>query len=356
MKTPLKRWTLATLTAASLAGAAELPAYRERLDLTYYLTERGARQPIRRVQDWETRRGQVLAGFRETLGPLPGQERRVPLQVELLAEERVGTLRRRKLRYRTEPGDTVHAYLFLPEASKRRLPAVLCLQQTTPLGKAEPAGMGGDPNLHYALQLAQRGYVTLAPDYPGFGESAWDFSAAAKAPFPYQSGTAKAVWDNLRSIDLLESLPEVDRSRIGCLGHSLGGHMTIFTAALDRRLKVLVSSCGFSHFRKDDVPSWTGPRYMPRIATAYGNDPARVPFDFPELVAALAPRPFLACAARGDDDFDYTGVEDVIRSARKVYRLYRAEDRLQAYYPEGPHGFPADAREHAYRFLDRHLR
>lgn len=354
MKAAFARWVL--VIAATAAGAAELPRYCERLDLTYYLTARGERQPIRKARDWEVRRGQALAGLRAVMGPLPGKERRVPLEVEVLAEERVGTVRRQKIRYRTEPGDRVQAYLFLPETKGRKVPAVLCLQQTTQLGKAEAAGLGGDPNLHYALHLAQRGYVTLAPDYPGFGESRWDFDAAGKAPFHYQSGTAKAVWDNLRSVDLLETLPEVDRSRIGCLGHSLGGHMTIFTAVFDPRLKVLVSSCGFSHFRKDDVPSWTGPRYMPRIASEFGNDPARVPFDFPELIAALAPRPFLACAAKKDDDFDYTGVEEVIRAARPVYRLYGSEGKVEAFYPEGGHGFPPEARERAYAFLDRFLK
>src|SRR6185369_1322999 len=77
---------------------------------------------------------------------------------------------RRKITYQTEPGDRVAAYLFLPPADGKKLPAVLCLHQTTKLGKAEPAGLGGLKNLHYALELAERGYITLAPDYPGYGD------------------------------------------------------------------------------------------------------------------------------------------------------------------------------------------
>jgi dienelactone hydrolase len=166
----------------------------------------------------------------------------------------------------------------------------------------------------------------------------------------------KAVWDNVRAVDLLEALPEVDAGRIGVIGHSLGGHNGMFTALFEPRLKAIVSSCGFTTFRKDDVLSWAGPRYMPRIRSEFGSDAARVPFDFQEVVASFAPRPFLACAAEKDDDFDVSGVRDVMSAARAVYQLHGVADRLAAYYPSAPHSFPAGARKRAYAFLDRHLK
>jgi dienelactone hydrolase len=181
----------------------------------------------------------------------------------------------------------------------------------------------------------------------------------------------KAVWDNSRAVDLLETLPEVDPQRIGCIGHSLGGHNAIFTALFEPRLRAIVSSCGFSTFAKDDIPSWTGPRYMPRIANEFGNAANRVPFDFPELIAALAPRPFLAIAATLDSDFDVSGVRDALSLAQPVYKLCAAaekleeatpspptdgmSERLDGYYPEAPHSFPLAARERAYAFLTRWL-
>ena len=166
----------------------------------------------------------------------------------------------------------------------------------------------------------------------------------------------KAIWDNIRAVDLLATLPEVDADRIGVIGHSLGGHNAMFTAAFEPRLRVIVSSCGFTSLMKDDVPSWTGPRYMPRIAADFSNDVGQVPFDFSEIVASLAPRPFLAVAATRDTDFDVTGVHDVIDSAAPVYRLHNVREQLHALYPDSPHDFPPDARQHAYEFLDRHLR
>ncbi len=94
---------------------------------------------------------------------------------------------------------------------------------------------------------------------------------------------------------------------------------------------------------------------MPRIRTEFGSDAARVPFDFQEVVAGLAPRAFLAVAAEKDDDFDVSGVRDVMAAAAGVYRLYGAADRLTGYYPNAGHSFPAAARTRAYEFLDRHL-
>jgi dienelactone hydrolase len=294
--------------------AAPPVAYPDHTDLTV-VDRAGTRAPVRTPADWEVRRGHVVQNFARAAGPLPGQLRRVPLDVKEVEAVRVGGLVRRLVTYQSDPDGRVPAYLFTPaEAPAGKLPAVLALHQTTALGKGEPAGLGGNADLAYGLELARRGYVVVVPDYPSFGGHKYDFAAARG----YASGTMKAVWDNVRAVDLLESLPEVDPDRIGVIGHSLGGHNAIFTAFHDRRLAAVVSSCGFTTLRKDDVPSWTGPVYMPRLKAEFGGDARRVPFDFQELVAGLAPRAFLAVAAEKDDDFDASGVRDVMAAAGGV--------------------------------------
>lgn len=328
-------------------------SYKDHQDLRYYLDRNGQRQTISKPEDWEIRRQHVLSSLQEVMGPLPGANSRVPLDAKVISESQIGSITRKKITYQSDADDRVTAWLLIPEkAAEKKLPAVLCLQQTTPLGKDEPAGLAGNPNLHYALHLAERGYITLAPDYPSFGEHPYDFAPQ----HGYASGSMKAIWDNIRAVDLLTSFTNVDSERIGCIGHSLGGHNALFTSVFEPRLKVIVSSCGFCTFLKDDVPSWNGPRYMPRIATVCQNSADKVPFDFTEIIGSLAPRPFLACAAVGDDDFDVSGVKDVMAAAKPVYQLFGKEGNLQAYYPEGPHDFPADARDVAYRFLDQHLK
>ena len=87
---------------------------------------------------------------------------------------------------------------------------MLCLHQTVKIGKDEPVGLGGKENLRYAKELAERGYVTLTPDYPNFGEYARDVYAMG-----YASASMKAIWNNMRAVDVLSSLEEVDPDRIG---------------------------------------------------------------------------------------------------------------------------------------------
>jgi acetyl esterase/lipase len=339
--------------------AADPPApvpYPEHQDLSYYLDARGQRHAIKSTADWEKRRQHILANMQVVMGPLPDPSKKVPLDVNAIEEVKIGDLVRRKITYATEKDDRVAAYLFLPPSTTgEKQPAILCLHQTVTIGKEEPAGLGGKPNLHYALHLAQRGYVTLAPDYPSFGEHRYDFDPK----HGYISGTMKAIWDNQRAVDLLESLSEVDQARIGCIGHSLGGHNTMFTAAFDPRIKAMVSNCGFTRFHKyydGKLAGWTSPRYMPLIAGRHDNNADKVPFDFTEIVASFAPRPFLASAPVRDSNFEVSGVRDVIAAARPIYALYGKPDHLQANYPDSAHDFPEDARDVAYRFFDKHLK
>ncbi len=329
--------------------------YPEHSDLSYYLDGNGYPRPILTPADWQIRRQHVQAHMQTVMGKLPDRTQRVPLNLLQLEQVQLDKVIREKIEYRTEADTVVRAYLFRPAAETTgKRPGILCLHQTVGIGKEEPSGLGGSPNLHYALHLAQRGYVTLAPDYPSFGEYKYDFAPA----HGYTSGSMKAIWDNMRSIDLLEALPQVDPKRIGCIGHSLGGHNTMFTAVFDERIKALVSNCGFTRFHKyygGQLKGWTSLRYMPLINDKYANNPNLVPFDFPEIVAAFAPRAFLASSPKGDSNFEVSGVVDAIASAKRIYELLGVPDRLQANYPDCAHDFPEDVRKVAYEFFDRHL-
>lgn len=330
------------------------PSYKDHFDVLRVTREQGDSFEARTSEDWEPRRQHIRAAMERVMGPLPNPARRVALDVKVLDEVTLdGGIVRRHLSYQSDATDRVAAYLLMPpSASNAKRPAMLCLHQTSRDGKAEPVGVAGNPDLHYALELAQRGYVTLAPDYPGFGESNYDFSPE----HGYASGSMKAMWDNIRAVDLLETLPEVDASRIGVIGHSLGGHNAMFTAAFEPRLKAIVSSCGFTTFRKDDLPSWTGKSYMPRIQSKFNNEASLLPFDFHEVITTFAPRPFLAIASQQDSDFDVSGVREVMTAAGKVYQLFEAEGNLKSRYPAVPHSFPDEERKAAYDWLDEVLK
>ena len=306
----------------------------------------------------EPDRAAIRAKMERAMGPLPPAARMVPLDLKVVSEEKLEGYTRKKVTFAVEKGDRVPAWLLVPAGKPGKRPAVLCLHQTTAIGKGEPAGLGGKESLHYALHLVKRGYVCLAPDYPSFGEYPYDFAAAFERG-DYHSGSMKAVWNNMRAVDLLRSLPDVDGDRIGAVGHSLGGHNAMFTAAFDERIKVIVSSCGFCGFPKyygGNLKGWTSDRYMPRIAAEFGNDPKKVPFDFTDVVTSFAPRPFLAVAPVRDDNFAVAGVRDVIAAAAPAYKSFGAAENLKAIYPDAGHDFPAAARKTAYEFLDQHLK
>jgi pimeloyl-ACP methyl ester carboxylesterase len=348
--------TLVLLGLASLVIADEAPVYSEHQDLTYVINSSGKRQPITSTKDWQLRRQHILHHMQSVMGPFPRPKKPVALDMKVLEEVSIEKLVRSKISYHTHStGERVNAYLFTPESTDgKKRPAILCLHQTTSIGKAEPAGFGPRPNLHYALHLARRGYITLAPDYPSFGDYKVDFEKDA-----YISGTMRAIYDNVRAVDLLQSLSYVDGDRIGCIGHSLGGHNTMFTAAFEPRIKAIVSNCGFTRFHKyynGRLKGWTSTRYMPLINSKYNNNADQVPFDFTEIVGSFAPRPFLASAPVRDSNFEVSGVRDVMKSAAPIYKLHDAADNLQANYPDSAHDFPADARKIAYEFFDRHLK
>src|SRR5690242_8951905 len=123
------------------------------------------------------------------MGPLPHIDHRSSLNIQTLEEVKLPNYIRKKITFSAEPGNAVYAWLLIPNGA-RHAPAALCLHQTTAIGKDEPAGLGGKANLHFAAELAERGYVALAPDYPSFGDDKTDFQRDVYR-CGYKSGSMK---------------------------------------------------------------------------------------------------------------------------------------------------------------------
>jgi dienelactone hydrolase len=163
----------------------------------------------------------------------------------------------------------------------------------------------------------------------------------------------------VRGIDLLETLPEVNAKRIGVMGHGLGGQSAVLTAAFDSRIAAVVSSCGFTTFARykgGNLADWADPRMLPRIRGVYGNDPARIPFDFAEVIASLAPRPVFVIAPLHDKVMEVAGVKSAVKSASAVYDLRRAGSALRVAHPESGREFAESVRDEAFAWLDKRLK
>lgn len=211
-------------------------------------------------------------------------------------------------------------------------------------GKSEVAGLRGNPDMAYALELAQRGCTVLAPDVRGFeergsGESdanraehrlAWDLVARGS------SLAAEHVADLRVSLSWLAGQAS-SSSALGVVGHSLGGQLALFLTAADERVDAAVSSCGVATLASfADVPgllhnpSW----YVPGLRRAG---------DAPALAKALADQRILVSYGTADPLFPAAGVQEVV----EAFRAGVATERPH----EGGHEFPGPERAAALDWL-----
>ena len=150
----------------ALSQSEVMPLELDRFNLLVYADERGNLHPVRTPADWQKRRQHILAAMQQVMGNLPSDEKRVPLNPQVVDEQDCDSFLRRKIAFTPEPNDRLMAWLLIPKTllsdRDRKAPAMLCLHQTTQIGKDEPVGLGGNPNLHYAKELTERGYVTLS--------------------------------------------------------------------------------------------------------------------------------------------------------------------------------------------------
>lgn len=296
------------------------------------------------------------SGLRLLLGMFPHS---CPLDAATTERVDLGDVVREKVRYQVEPGEWAPAYLFLPAGLRERGAAVLCLHQHAgqfDLGKSEPSGLAGNPQQFYALELARRGYITLAPDALCFEErrdavlegAAFERFSAARLSVEGSCLQTKMLSDAMRGVDYLLSRPEVNAARIGCIGHSLGGQQTMFTTAMDERIRAAVSSCGFASYVSlfRDRINHNYAAYVPGLLR-YG--------EVGDVLALAAPRPFLVLAGNADRIFPYDGIVASVERARERYRALDAEEKLGFVPVDAGHAFSDDMRQRAYAWFDQWL-
>jgi len=358
--------------AGLIVGVAAIGsiAAAERLDRENLLQFRdgsGRVSAVKSTADWQQRRAGIIAGMQSVMGPFPGAAKRVPLEVTVVSETDCGSYVRREITYTAEPGGRVPAFLLMPKAvlaGKASAPGILALMPTNGTEGNRPVvglGLAGSkPGRNYGQELAERGFVVLAPPYPHLADYRPDLKGLG-----YRSGTMKAIWDNVRALDVLEATPGVSPQGFGAIGHSLGGHNSIYTAVFDERIKAVVSSCGFDsyldYYREKQAQvwragqGWTQDRYMPALAD-YAGRLGEIPFDFHELIGALAPRAFLSISPKRDANFKWESAARVVTAARPIYALHGGAERLEVVHPDVEHDFPTEMREKAYAWLTRWLR
>ena len=357
--------SLSLLLLCSCYGYQDKPDILERLpreNLLLFRNAMGKPTPVTTTEDWQKRKAEIIRGMESVMGKLPGKEKRIALEVKVEEEFDGGTYVRKLISYASEPNSRVTAYLCIPKdvlSGKRKASAVLCLHGTNnQIGHGTVVGIGNVANRGYAMELTQRGYITLSPSYPLLAKYQPDIKALG-----WESGTLKAVWDNIRGLDYLETLPYLAHNNFGAVGQSLGGHNSVYTAVFDERIKVIVSSCGLDSYLDymggnpkvwELEKGWCQTRYMPKLAS-YKGRLEQIPFDFHEMIGALAPRNTLIISPTMDSNFKADSVDRVAESAGKIFSLYKKPENLKVLHPEGGHDFNPEMREAAFKLFDKVL-
>ena len=312
-------------------------------------------QPVTKPEHFETKRQQIIDGMLKGMGRLPERPQRSSFEdfdIHVVNTQVRGRYTKKTIHFEAAEGEVVHAFLYEPldkSAGKTR-PGIVGMH---PTGAAGKGCFESWPLCNFPIELAMMGYVVIVPDYPDFGDSKpYDFDADR-----YESGTIKGVFNHMTCVDLLQRHPDVDPAKIGTIGHSLGGHNAMFLAAFDDRVKIAVSSCGWTPFefyetKKGRLKTWALPTYMPPLEAIYHSDHTKFPFDFHEVAAAIAPRVFFSSSPTGDGVFPGWGPKAAESQIRDFYRARGAEQAFQFHQPLAQHRFPWDTRQAAYRAMN----
>jgi len=316
-------------------------------------------------EDFEAWKAQLSAKLKELAGPMPQPAELTP---KILRSEDCGEFVRHKILLQTERDCWMPAYLLVPGSATRDTPApgILCCHGHGAYGKDGVAGiLPEDPgrreeieryNYDYAVQMARRGYVTIAPDWRSFGERVGynrDRGGRDICNLHFLQELLRGrvlltlnVFDAMRAIDYLQSRPEVDPERIGCMGLSFGGTMTTFVTAMDERVRAADIICYVTpwwHFAYERH-NFCGSQIIPGLYE-YA--------DVPDVAGLIAPRPLLLEAGLEDTCFEYRAVKHAHVQVKAIYRAAGCADRLHIEVFPGGHAF---AGGQAFEFFDRYLR
>lgn len=327
----------------------------------------------------------------ELLGKMPEKP---AIKIDTLESVRVGEGWRHKVRYLAEeaderlrtPKDYIQAYVFVPDkAKKQKLPGIVAIHQDgghNYIGYREVAGIMGDADQKYGLELYQRGYIVICPNrflhaerrritHPDTLADVYD---EAEKAMDHRCGqllmtgrnfTGKEVYDLMLTTDVLCLIHGLDKDRIGAIGHSAGGYVLASFMFADKRIKAGASSCGVFEmadwYDEDAIRKRRPFGVIPgMIGTARTSD----------YIGHIAPRPFLMTRGMhewgkgSDKEKDESkrhveGTQLLDREARVYYKAKKADDRLKTIYfeeAEGNHIFPLKVKEEVYTWLDGWLK
>jgi hypothetical protein len=288
--------------------------------------------------EWRQRATYLREHILASAGLLPAPER-TPLQAHVFDERGHATYSVFKVYFESLPGFYVTGNLYRP-AGTGPFPAILSPHGHWTYGRLENTAIASGPAR--AINLAEQGFVVFTYDMIGYNDSRQlphDFGGRRENLWGL-SLAGLQLWNSIRGVDFLESLPYVDRDRIGATGESGGGTQTFLLAAVDDRVRVAAPVNMISLHMQGGCLC----ENMPGLRLDTNNV---------ELAATIAPRPLLMVSATGDWTKDTLEVE--YPAMRRLYALAGAEDHVRAVRFDAPHNYNRDSREAVYAWMARWL-
>ena len=349
---------LATLAASAVAQTTESNSASEEatadLDPVAWTKQLYQQAPLRltfratneqEIKAWQQALRQKLT---ELLGGFP---ERSPLSSRMLAVKRFPGYTRQQFVFTSRPGVNVLGYLLLPANAKNPCPTVVCVPghgrgvddivgiDAQGLDRTDKAGYQHD----FAIQAVQHGLAAVAIEPMAFGHRRDPLTvakgpdatacqpAAGSALLLHQTMLGWRVWDTMRTIDWIETRPELDKTRVGCMGISGGGTCTQFAAALDTRIQAAFVS-GYLNTFRDSIMSLSHciDNYVPGILGWAENY---------DVASLIAPRFFFSEGGSNDPIFPVHATREAFRRVAHVYQTCGVPDRARQEIFEGVHEF-----------------
>ncbi len=232
-------------------------------------------------------------------------------------------------------GNYIAGDLYYPEGSEKsetKIPAIVWLHSLNNAGGYIPNYRRG-PLPH--LRLVEAGFAVLTYDQIGNGYRLEEITHFYNR-YPQWSLLGKTIADARSILDVLNEAPFIDPERVFLVGYDMGAKVALHTAALDPRFAGVVSVAGFTPMRLDTAAKGTGgiarwTRWLPLVPRlgAFEGKEKRIPYDYHEVLAAIAPRPVLVVAPTLDLQADLKDITACVTAAKQVYQLLGAASNLQ---------------------------
>jgi dienelactone hydrolase len=291
------------------------------------------------LPEWEVHKAQLQRQILVAAGLYPPPEK-TPLHPEISGRIERGDYSIEKVALETMPGYYLGGNLYRPLHPQGKVPAVLTPHGHWTYGRLENSEGYSGPAL--GINLARQGYVAFAYDMVGYNDTLQTEHRFNSPSYQLWSFTPLGLqlWNSIRALDFVESLPEVDSQRIAVTGASGGGTQTFLLAAVDGRVRAAAPVNMVSFIMQGGCQCENAPGL--RIGTSNV-----------EIAAMMAPRPMLLVSATGD--WTKNVPREEYPAIRSIYDLYKQPDNVAVVQFQAEHNFNRQSREAVYGFFAKQL-